>query len=56
MQAYAHQEKIRITERTQGGRRRRVRGEGRFGRPALMVGASPKYGYRYAPGEEDKGW
>lgn len=55
LQAYAHQEKKRITERTQSGRKRRVRGEGRSGQPALMVGASPKYGYRYAEGEEEKG-
>lgn len=55
LQAYAHQEKKRITERTQSGRKRRVRGEGRYGQPALMVGMSPKYGYRYAEGEEEKG-
>lgn len=55
LQAYAHQEKKRITERTQAGRKRRVRGEGRHNQPALMVGASPKYGYRYADGEQDKG-
>jgi len=55
LQAYAHQEKKRITERTQSGRKRRVRGDGRAGRPALLVGSSPKYGYRYKDGEEEKG-
>src|SRR5262249_38729509 len=55
LHAYAHQEKKRITERAQGGRKRRVRGEGRHGQHALMVGMSPKYGYRYADGEEERG-